>query len=212
MLHQLISQHQPCFMRDSYQSFYSSDVATQHPRRDVRSEWGVMNRLELTAFEKYQEENRDAETLPPDAPKPGKRSCLSRRFTLALVLTIILVGVIVAATMAAFLDKNRIEARFEIKDFIDICESIAGQDVPLFGACFDPNRFFHCFRGVATERSGSSLCLEFEAGNRCECSPGLIIEVKFLLQLCDPNFACPLLNLSQITSTPTASPTRQPTL
>ena len=214
--------------RESFQTFFSSDTATQYPRREVRSEWIVENKLEISALEEHQEAMNHRDNFIPAG------SCTqSRRFRYGRVCFGLLAGVFFFAAVAVGVplglgesgvggnnesedvdDENNGEGEavlFEETEFEDICAKFVElsneTSRTLFGACFTNGRTALCNEDAAV--FGTGLCSQLGAVAGCQCPEGRLIELVpgSEVDLCTVGFSCPLANLSVVTQAPTASPT-----
>ena len=209
--------------RNSFQTFVSSDTATQYPRREVRSEWVAENKLEMAALEEHQE----ALNLTDDFLAKGTSSVFERKkYTKAAMIILVAFFAVIAigAGVAVGLGGNGGDKKFnvneeipliEVGEFVDICNKFNElSDAPeemLFGACFPDGRAAICNprRAFIDTEGGVCFVLGAETGSDCQCPEGLLIELVVGSQadLCTVGFDCPPADLSILTQTPTASPT-----
>ena len=88
----------------------------------------------------------------------------------------------------------------ELESFcIDLRE--AGEEL-VFGGCFG-DEVVVCASSGPVNFAGINCASFGGLSSECVCDEGLIIEVNVAADLCDPNFVCPLVDLTLITPAPT---------
>ena len=128
--------------RDSFQTFASSDTATQYPRREVRSEWVAENKLEVAALEQYQEAIRDPNLSSQFDVAGSLQVSTSSRLVLKAAIGLALVastGTGIALGVTENKNKNSPlddVLVFSVEEFREVCENTPDDSLLILADAF----------------------------------------------------------------------------